>query len=212
MNEAAKKPRQPRMDLAVRRTQVLDAALDLVVRQGYSAVTMEAVARAAELAKPRVYAAYPGRGPLLSALFERERQRAIDALGAAMPEFTEESDFAATLEAAARNMLHAVAAYPDGVRLLLTPADDAPPEVRAHAAQARQVALDNLRGLIAWDRARAGGVLGLDDDLLAESLLAVGEHFVRQAVTNPEEYGPDRLSRFVAHAVEILAAGRRAVG
>ncbi|MFI6215959.1 TetR/AcrR family transcriptional regulator [Nocardia brasiliensis] len=59
--------------------------MDLVVRQGYSAVTMEAVARAAELVKPRVYAAYPGRGPLLSALFERERHRAIDALGAAMP-------------------------------------------------------------------------------------------------------------------------------
>lgn len=200
------------MDLAVRRTQVLDAALGLVVRQGYSAVTMEAVARAAELAKPRVYAAYPGRGPLLAALFEREQQRAIDALGAAMPEFTEDADFAGTLAAAAHNMLHAAAEHPDGVRLLLAAADDAPPEVRAHAAQARQVALDNLRALIAWSRAREGGVAELDDDLLAESLLATGEHLVRQAVTNPDEYGAERLSRFVAQAVEILAAGRRAVG
>jgi AcrR family transcriptional regulator len=62
--------RQPRMPIEVRREQVLDVALKLIVEKGYAAATMEAVAREADLAKPRVYSAYPGRGPLLRALLE----------------------------------------------------------------------------------------------------------------------------------------------
>ncbi|MFD6157212.1 helix-turn-helix domain-containing protein [Nocardia sp. NPDC060256] len=54
MRAARERHRQPRMRLAVRREQVLDAALRLVTQHGYAAITMEAVAREAELAKPHV--------------------------------------------------------------------------------------------------------------------------------------------------------------
>ena len=94
------------MLIDVRREQVLDAALRLLNRGGYAAVTMEAVSREVELAKPLVYAAYPDVEPLLLALLERERERAITTLTDAMP------------------------ANPDSWRPLLMPAGDAPPQVR----------------------------------------------------------------------------------
>src|SRR5882757_2405021 len=81
----SRRSRQPRMPIEVRREQVLDATLKLIVERGYPAATMEAVARQAELAKPRVYSAYPGRGPLLRALLEREERRVVTALAEAMP-------------------------------------------------------------------------------------------------------------------------------
>ncbi|MFE9577707.1 TetR/AcrR family transcriptional regulator [Nocardia sp. NPDC006044] len=96
----------------MRREQVRDAAL-LVIRGGYAGITMEAVSREAELATPRVYAAYPGVEPLLLALFDREGQRALATLAEAMPAFTEDGDFDDILVAAMTNLLTAVTANPD---------------------------------------------------------------------------------------------------
>src|SRR6266567_3249561 len=77
--------RQPRMPIEVRRQQALDAALSLIIRHGYGEVTMQAIAREANLAKPVLYNAYPRLGPLLMALLEREQARALTALAEALP-------------------------------------------------------------------------------------------------------------------------------
>ncbi len=193
------------MEIEVRRVQVLDAALRLVTRDGYSAATMEAIAREAQLAKPRVYAAYPGRGPLLLALLEREQQRTIDALAEAMPAFTDDADFDTVLVAAATNMLRTVAERPGSALLLIAAADDAPPEVREYAANAREFARANLRALIEWGRERRPGLAELNPDLLAASLLAVGEQLMRMVATESDRYPLDTLTEFVAIAVEQLA-------
>ncbi|MFG1796270.1 TetR/AcrR family transcriptional regulator [Nocardia sp. NPDC049149] len=205
MSAIAEPPRkrQPRMEIEVRRVQVLDAALRLVTRDGYAAATMEAIARETQLAKPRVYAAYPGRGPLLLALLEREQQRTIDALAEAMPAFTDDADFDTVLVAAATNMLRTVAEHPGSALLLIASADDAPPEVREYAANAREFARTNLRALIEWGRERRPGLAELNPDLLAASLLAVGEQLMRMAAT--DRYPLDTLTEFVATAVEQLA-------
>ncbi|MBF6489018.1 TetR/AcrR family transcriptional regulator [Nocardia otitidiscaviarum] len=197
--------RQPRMDLEVRRVQVLDAALRLVVRDGYAAATMEAIAREAQLAKPRVYAAYPGRGPLLLALLEREQRRTIDTLATAMPPFDDDSDFETILTTAATNLLHAVVEHPESALLLTAPADDAPAEVREHAARARAFARDNLRALIEWARPRRPDLSRLDPELLSIALLAVGEQLVRLAVIDPDRYPPTHLADFVTTAVDHLS-------
>ena len=47
------------MPIAVRREQALDAALALIADHGYGAITMEAIAREGNLAKPVLYNAYP---------------------------------------------------------------------------------------------------------------------------------------------------------
>jgi len=92
---------------------------------------MEAVSREADLAKPRVYAAYPGVEPLLLALVERERGRAIAALTEAMPGFDDGADFDDILVAAATNLLQSVAANPESWRLLLL----RPTELRMRCAK-----------------------------------------------------------------------------
>jgi AcrR family transcriptional regulator len=197
VNPAAKRPRQPRMLLEVRREQVLDGALRLLNRGGYAAVTMEAVSREVELAKPRVYAAYPGVEPLLLALLERERNRAITALTVAMPAFEDGAKFDDILVAAATNLLAAVEANPDSWRPLLLPANDAPPQVRDNFEAGRQFALAQLRALLEWGRDQRPGLADLDLDLMAVSLLAVGEQGARMVLNQPEEFTAQRFGRFM---------------
>jgi AcrR family transcriptional regulator len=184
------------MPIEVRREQVLDVALELIVEKGYAAATMEAVAREVDLAKPRVYSAYPGRGPLLRALLEREEQRVVATLAEAMPPFTEGADFAETLTAATVNLLRAVAEHPVSWRLLMLPADDTPPEVREHVSAGRRFALEQLRALLVWGSGRRGGLGGLDLELTARALLAVGEQAVRLVLTEPAEFTPERYGDF----------------
>lgn len=196
--------RQPRMPLDVRREQVLDAALRLIMRQGYAAATMEAVAREAQLAKPRVYSAYPGRGPLLLALLEREQQRVIAALAEAMPAFTEDAGFDTTLVAAMTNLLTTVTVNPDAWRLLMLATDDTPAEVRGYIAAGREFALERLRALLDWGRDRRSGLAELDLEIAAQSLLAVGEQAVRLVLTEPEEFTPQRYAGFARSLLGLL--------
>lgn len=190
------------MPIEVRREQVLDAALRIVLRDGYTAATMEAIAREAELAKPRVYTAYPGRGPLLHALLLREQQHAVQELADAMPEFTDDAEFDDVLLAAAENLLNAVAAQPEAWRLLMLPGDDAPAEVREHVIATRAFAVGRLRDLLDWGRSRRDGLEELDVELSAYSLLAVGEQAVRLLLADPQAFTPER---FAAFARRLLA-------
>ena len=201
-----RRTRQPRMPIEVRREQVLDATLKLIIERGYGAASMEAVAREVDLAKPRVYSAYPGRGPLLRALLEREEQRVVATLAEAMPEFTDEADFAETLTAAAVNLLRAVADNPSSWQLLVLPADDTPLEVREHVSEGRRFALEQLRALLAWGSTRRIELVDLDLELAARALLAVGEQAVRLVLTEPAEFTPERYGDFARGLLGVLSS------
>ena len=80
--ELAAKPRRqyaPRMPPEQRREQLLDAALGVIVEQGYSGVSIEAIARTAGVTRPVVYDHFPNLGRLLQALIEREEHYALRA-------------------------------------------------------------------------------------------------------------------------------------
>lgn len=205
MSPPAPRARKPRMQIEVRREEVLDAALRLLSRGGYQAVSMEAVSREADLAKPRVYAAYPGVEPLLLALVERERGRAIAALTEAMPGFDDGADFDDILVAAATNLLQSVAANPESWRLLLLPADGAPDEVRENFSDARVFALAQLRALLEWGRDHRPGLADLDLELTALSLLAVGEQGARLLVSEPEAFTAERFGRFTRSLLAMMS-------
>lgn len=206
---AAPRPRKPRMPIEVRREEVLDAALRLIVREGYAATTMEAVAREAELAKPRVYSAFPGRGRLLLALFEREEARAVAALAEAMPELTADAAFDDVLVTATTNLLQTVAANPYTHRLLVLPSSDAPPEVQAHRAAAEEFALGNLRALFTWGRTTRPELAGIDLELAARSVLAIGEQAVRLVLTQPEEFTPERYAAYARSLLAVVSGVHR---
>jgi AcrR family transcriptional regulator len=199
----AKRPRQPRMHIDVRREQVLDATLRLLNRNGFAALTMEAVSREVDLAKPRVYAAYPGIEPLLIALFDREEQRSLAALAEAMPAFEDSATFDDILVEAMMNLLRAVEAAPDSWRLLVQPSSDAPTQIRRRFEGGREFAFSRLRDLLRWGHDRRPGLADLDLDLLALSLLAIGEQAVRMILSDPARFTSERYGRF---ARVLLAA------
>ena len=67
-----------------RREQLLDAALSLIPA-GFDTVTMESVAKRAEVTKPVLYDLFANRGELISALLQREASRATEQVLAALP-------------------------------------------------------------------------------------------------------------------------------
>jgi AcrR family transcriptional regulator len=64
--------RAARLDPDTRKELILQSAADLVIRDGISNCSLEAVARAAGVSKPLVYKYYPNRESLLGALLQRE--------------------------------------------------------------------------------------------------------------------------------------------
>ena len=195
--------RQPRMPIEIRRQQVLDVALRLITEHGYGAVTMEAVAREANLAKPVVYNAYPGRAALLSALLEREERRAFRALaGAVQPT---ERDPAAALLAWVRAVADAIAADPAAWRLMLLPADETPDVVRQRVQRGRELALVQARSFTRSLLAQHPGLSALDEDLTAHALLAACEEAARLMIADPLRYPPDRLVTYAQNLLQVLA-------
>jgi len=70
--QATTKARARRMAPEDRRSQILDAAVRLIVASGHSGVSLEQVATAAHISKPLIYKYFPRREDLLRALLERE--------------------------------------------------------------------------------------------------------------------------------------------
>ena len=66
------------MPVAERREHLLDAALALLDREGYAALTVEAIVREADVTRPVFYAAYDNLEHFLNALLDRTCNRALD--------------------------------------------------------------------------------------------------------------------------------------
>ena len=194
--------RQPRMPIEVRRRQVLDVALRLITERGYGAVTMEAVAREANLAKPVVYNAYPGREALLSALLEREERRAFRTLAEAIRPAA--GDPAAALLAWLWGVAEAIAANPDAWRLMLLPAGGTPDVVRQRVERGRAVALEQARLFTRSMLAQRPALDALDEELTAHALLAACEQAAKLMIADPERYPPERLVQYAENLLRVL--------
>src|SRR5436305_9388968 len=86
VNPRSRRPYAPRMPPERRREQLLDAALSVIVEQGYGGVSIEAIARAAGVTRPVVYDHFPNLARLLHALVEREERYSLGQLDAVVPE------------------------------------------------------------------------------------------------------------------------------
>lgn len=83
-----------------RRAQLLDAAKGIVAEQGFHAVSIEAVARAAGITRPIVYHHFPGGlDDVLVSLLDRETGRALDQLAGMLQGEGPLNAFAAYLDA-----------------------------------------------------------------------------------------------------------------
>src|SRR3954470_11151632 len=96
-----------RLSAEERREQLLDATKAIVSRDGFHAVSIEAVAREAGISRPIVYGHFDDLGGLLEALVEREGARALGQLAAFLPRDLTSGDPRANLLAGLRGYLAA---------------------------------------------------------------------------------------------------------
>lgn len=102
----------------------------MIVGEGYDRVTIDAVAKRADVARSVVYGAYDNLDALLMALLVRQQTRAYERLTEAIPDPTTLRAPAAFAAEAILRMSAMLCADPDTWRLILLPPATMPPVVR----------------------------------------------------------------------------------
>ncbi|MEU0883344.1 TetR/AcrR family transcriptional regulator [Lentzea sp. NPDC005914] len=192
-----------RLPPAERREQLLDAALSLIPA-GFDTVTMESVAKQAQVTKPVLYDLFANRTDLISALLEREAGRATEQVLAALPtDFATRSPDDAFADAV-RVFVNAVVEAPDRWRLVLLPPEGTPREFRTQVELVRAGVLAQIEDLAALGLKELGGLDDLDSELLGHAMLALAEMSGRLVLTDPEKFTPDRLVALVSRIAHGL--------
>ena len=193
----------PRMPIEQRREALLDAALRVLARDGYGAVSIEAIAREAGVTRPVVYHAFDGLEPLLHALLDRSQRRALESAMTLLSARGTPSGVDDWLLKGAADLIDVVQREPDIWRPILGITQNAPAVVSDRIAATREY----LRTLIA-QRLELGlteqGGPALDTDVLSHIVLITAEHFGRLVLEQPELYSRDRL---IAALKGLLKAG-----
>jgi len=192
------------MTPADRRRQLLDAALRIIIRDGYGAVSIETIAREVEVSRPVIYGVFDGLGDLLGALLDRQERRALEQLGAALRGAPGDQDPGEFVVAVVRSMVEVVASDPDTWHPILLPADGTPKVVRERIDRDRERVRQQFEGLLVWALARRGGTAAVDLELASHSLLVVVEQWGRLILRDPERFSSERLAGFVEGFVKSL--------
>lgn len=176
-------------------------------------MSIDAIARRAEVSRPVVYDAFGGLTELLMALLAREEQRAFEVIGSVLPLPPPDSAdpaelFAKTLGEFAR----AVAKDPRPWRLMLLTPEGTPEEVRRHVEAGRHTITGWLEQLVHWGAERVG-MQNTDSELVAVAMLGLGEQVARLSIADPERYSAERIERlgklFAQRLLSGLPAGVR---
>ena len=189
-----------------RREQLIDAALSVILEQGYGGVSIEAIARAAGVTRPVIYDHFPNLGTLLHALVEREERYSREQLERVVPDDPGDSDPVEVLAGSVRRFLDAVTARPATWRIILLPLDGTPGIVRQHVETHRARILERIERLVHWAINRNELPPDLDVELTARAIRDLGEEAGRMVLTDPERYSPDRYERFVQSVMKLLSA------
>jgi AcrR family transcriptional regulator len=194
----------PRMPPAERREQLIDAALAVILEQGYSGVSIEAVARQAGVTRPVVYDHFPNLGRLLHALVEREERISLEQLEQVVPEAPDDSDPIEVLTGGVRRFLEAVASRPATWRIILLPLEGTPSIVRDHVETNRARTEERIAKLVRWAMTFPQLPDDLDVELTARAIRVLGEDAGRTLLTDPDSYSPERYEQFVRKVLQLV--------
>ncbi len=205
MPEPPRRPYAARMTPVDRRRQLLDAALGIIIRDGYGAVSIETIAREADVSRPVIYGVFDGLGALLGALLDRQERRALKQLASALPGLPGDQDPGQFIVGVVRSMVDVVAGDPDTWHPILLAPDGTPAVVRERIDRDRERVRKQFEALLAWALARRGGPPGdVDLELASHSLLVVVEQWGRLILREPDRFSSDRLARFVESFLAAL--------
>ncbi len=203
-------PRTPRLSPETRREQLLDATNAVLAETGFGNLTVEAIAQAAGVTRPVIYDTFGDLDSLLLALIERADRRVTgklaEILGDGVPSDPNPDHFVIdTIDA----FLSAVREDPSSWRLVLMPPPGNSVELNFRLQRARGELAGRIRALLDWGIALRGGPRGLDHDLCARVLVAVGEDAARLMLAHPRRFSPERLA---AATVDLMAVVPPATG
>jgi AcrR family transcriptional regulator len=181
-----------------RRPQVLDAALGLFLERGYEGTSMDAVATAAGVTKPVVYACFPGKDELFRALLRREEERILTEIQAAFAG-SDLTDPEATLIEGFTGFLRAVDASPDVYRLIFLGEGGGNTAVARRIQRGRQAQIDALSllardWLIRRDHRRSQR-LDARARLLGNVIAGLAESGARLLLSGADGWTPETLGR-----------------
>ncbi len=179
-----------------RRPQVLDTALEIAADRGLAAVTIAAISDRMGVSRPVVYDCYPGRGEVLAALLEREREVALERLSAILPPLKTGSVEQMFVDGFT-SLLDDVAQRPASWRIIF--ANDPEPVLAQAISRGRGVlrthVADVMRPLFErWQIADLDRVT----PVLTELFIAICEAAARMQLETADE--PDRLAGIVGPA------------
>lgn len=196
------RPGGPHRPVDERRTQLLDAALDVLRDQGLAGLTTRAVTTRAGVPHGIFHYAFGSKAALVRALIDRELTGAAAAWGAAVAT----DDLETALRGAVRAQLDIVRADPEHQAvvfdLVRASRDDA--DLDAAAWERRQYLAEIERQLVEWSR-HGGVTWDAPTEHVAALVLSATDGVVRTWVVDRDDARADASVDLLARAVTSLS-------
>jgi AcrR family transcriptional regulator len=178
---------------------VLDAALALFLERGYDGTSMVAIAEAAGVSKPVVYACFPSKDELFRALLRREEDRILREIQSAFG-MADLSDPEATLTEGFTGFLRAVGASPEVYKLIFLGEGGGNMAVARRIQRGREAQVETLSDLARrWLRGRNGSRPRISIDvrarLLGNAIAGLAESGARLLLSGEDGWTPETLGR-----------------
>ncbi|WP_165189683.1 TetR/AcrR family transcriptional regulator [Caulobacter soli] len=188
-----------------RQGELLDAALDMFLEQGFELTTMEAVAASVGMTKRTVYARYPDKAALFLASVQRAIERSITPLDG-----IDDSDLEAALIAIARLRVGNVMT-PQGLRLqriINTESYRFPAIFSMAYDQATKPVIDVLAALLR--KHDAAGTIRLDrPDMAANVFMSMAVSGPVRIIVSGNALDPRDIEDRIVFAVRLFLDGAR---
>ena len=181
-----------RMSASLRRDQILDVALQIVVSEGFYVVTMDRLAHAAGVTRTLIYQQFGNLAGVLVALMEREFNKGVAGFlqSASRYRVGDEEQFVAVMA----DLMSAIDAEPAIWRLFLMPPEGATPELHEHLNRSRMLVQQFLEQSlrVAEDSGRLF-LARTDVELIIRTTQVVAEELLRLHLQDPVTYHTERL-------------------
>jgi AcrR family transcriptional regulator len=189
-----------------RRPLVLDAAFHLFLERGYEGTSMEAVAAAAGVSKPVVYACFASKKELFEALLRREERRVLDMIQGSLPADVNVDDPEPLLIEALTAFLRAVAESPDAYRIIVL-GEGANAAIAHRIQRGRALVTDAVAALARrWLEERHASIDSEEGArLLGTVIVGLAESGARAMLRDPDTWTPELLGSLLGR---MAARGR----
>jgi AcrR family transcriptional regulator len=185
------KPASTRLPRPARRRQLLGAARDVFVAQGYHAAAMDEIAERAGVSKPVLYQHFPGKLDLYLALLDESVAELVGAVSAALASTTDNRE---RVPATFRAFFDYVSGAGQAFRLVFESDLSNEPAVRARLDRAMYECAEMISEFIRED----AGVSNEEADLLGMALVGMAQVSARYWLSSEGTFDKDLAEELLA--------------